>query len=202
MADLLPCPHCGGKEHEIGNGDAGYTITCHSFACRASTGAWATEAEAVAAWNRRSSPSPTGGEAGADVVIKSGQKLTKEYRSSMDGEVLHLWMEVSPELCEECGKFVAPQDAIWTDDGSPHHQTCLPAAPLMDEVEAVLRALLARDERNTCQHEETHRGGFLWEICDQCGAKWADDQGGKPEWSDPPEWVTARALLTKLQEGE
>jgi len=58
-----------------------------------------------------------------------------------------------------------------------------------------LKNLLDRDERHTCQHEETHRGGFLWEICDCCGAKWADDMGGKTEWKDPPEWVAARAAL-------
>ena len=58
-----------------------------------------------------------------------------------------------------------------------------------------LKNLLDRDERNTCQHEETHRGGFLWEICDVCGAKWADDMGGKTEWKDPPEWVGARDAL-------
>ena len=43
-----------------------------------------------------------------------------------------------------------------------------------------MKDLLRRDERNTCQHENTHRGGVLWEICDECGAEWADDQGGKP----------------------
>lgn len=60
-----------------------------------------------------------------------------------------------------------------------------------------LAALLTRDMRNTCQHENTHRGGSIWEICDDCGWKWADDEGGKPEWQDPPEWVEARAALTK-----
>ena len=58
-----------------------------------------------------------------------------------------------------------------------------------------LKRLLDYSERNTCQHDETHRGGFLWEICDGCGAKWADDMGGKTEWKDPPEWVAARAAL-------
>ncbi len=58
-----------------------------------------------------------------------------------------------------------------------------------------LKKLLDYSERNTCQHEDTHRGGFLWEICDVCGAKWADDMGGKTEWKDPPEWVAARAAL-------
>ena len=34
---------------------------------------------------------------------------------------------------------------------------------------------------NTCVHEETYRGGTIWEICSQCGMKWADDEGGKPD---------------------
>lgn len=66
-----------------------------------------------------------------------------------------------------------------------------------ERLKKALKALLKRDEINTCQHEETHRGGFLWEICDSCGAKWADDEGGKPEWKDPPEWVEARLALEK-----
>lgn len=31
---------------------------------------------------------------------------------------------------------------------------------------------------NRCTHEETHRGGAIWTICDDCGEKWADDRGG------------------------
>jgi len=58
-----------------------------------------------------------------------------------------------------------------------------------------LKGLLDYSERYTCQHEETHRGGFLWEICDVCGDKWADDMGGKTEWRDPREWLAARAAL-------
>ena len=58
-----------------------------------------------------------------------------------------------------------------------------------------LKKLLDLSERYTCQHEETHRGGFLWEICDVCGDKWADDMGGKTEWKDPAEWLAARAAL-------
>jgi hypothetical protein len=68
------------------------------------------------------------------------------------------------------------------------------------ELSALLCAL--RDvthfaERNICSHEETHRGGVLWEICDMCGAKWADDEGGKPAWVEPPEIVSAREMLKK-----
>lgn len=58
-----------------------------------------------------------------------------------------------------------------------------------------LVALLRRDEQNTCQHQDTHRGGAIWTICDDCGAQWADDQGGKPKWQDPKEWVEARDVI-------
>lgn len=69
------------------------------------------------------------------------------------------------------------------------------------ELVQALKALLKRDESNTCQHDETYRGGAIWEICRQCDAKWADDEGGKPEWQDPPEWTAAREAIAK-HEGE
>lgn len=65
----------------------------------------------------------------------------------------------------------------------------------VERLRSALLNLLRRDEQNTCTHEKTHRGGALWEICDDCGAAWADDVGGKPKWNDPPEWVEARAAL-------
>lgn len=70
------------------------------------------------------------------------------------------------------------------------------------ELLEALVSLLKRDEQNTCQHAETHRGGLIWEICDLCGAKWADDEGGKPEWKDPPEWEAARKAISKALTGE
>jgi len=65
------------------------------------------------------------------------------------------------------------------------------------EAREVIKAMLSRDTINTCQHDNTHRGGFIWEICEDCGGKWADDMGGKPEWRDPTEWTAARAWLGK-----
>lgn len=53
-------------------------------------------------------------------------------------------------------------------------------------------------ERSTCLHEETYRGGAIWEICSHCGMKWADDEGGKPESSELPEVEQARTILTEL----
>jgi hypothetical protein len=68
-----------------------------------------------------------------------------------------------------------------------------------DELLKALQAVLAYAERRTCSHDETHRGGTLWEICDSCGAKWADDEGGKPEWVEPKELEEAHRLLNKYK---
>ena len=70
---------------------------------------------------------------------------------------------------------------------------------LIKELHDALAALLKRDMRNTCTHEETHRGGSLWEICDQCGLQWADDRGGKPEWKDPDEWGKAQDAIDRAK---
>jgi len=63
------------------------------------------------------------------------------------------------------------------------------------------RAVLEFAERNTCTHEETHRGGAIWEICSYCGKKWADDEGGKPANAhDLPQVLTdARDFLYSLE---
>lgn len=62
---------------------------------------------------------------------------------------------------------------------------------------ALIESLLKHIEETTCTHESTHRGGAIWEICDDCGAKWADDQGGKPEFKWPKAVIAARARLGK-----
>jgi Lar family restriction alleviation protein len=61
---LLPCPFCGGVEHEIGYDSAGFDVQCHSWTCRAKTGSHTTEAEAIAAWNRRALATPSTGAVG------------------------------------------------------------------------------------------------------------------------------------------
>ncbi len=65
----------------------------------------------------------------------------------------------------------------------------------MNKALDLLRGLVSEVERKTCEHEETHRGGAIWEICDSCGAKWADDEGGKPEFAWPESVEKARAFL-------
>lgn len=71
-----------------------------------------------------------------------------------------------------------------------------------DALKGALEALLSYSEQNICLHEETHRGGVIWEICDRCGKKWADDEGGKPADAHefPEVFEQARAAL-KLVEG-
>ena len=59
----------------------------------------------------------------------------------------------------------------------------------------LLEDLVVHIEDNTCTHENTYRGGAIWEICDDCGDKWADDRGGKPAFKWPDCVEKARALL-------
>ena len=59
----------------------------------------------------------------------------------------------------------------------------------------LIRQMLEYIEQNTCQHEETHRGGAIWEICDGCNAQWVDDYGGKPNFAWAPIVLAARARL-------
>ena len=67
-------------------------------------------------------------------------------------------------------------------------------APVTDE-RAVLADLLDYVDSNTCIHESTHRGGAIWTICDGCGMKWADDEGGFVPHQDAPAVAAARATL-------
>lgn len=65
------------------------------------------------------------------------------------------------------------------------------------ELREALGALLGYAESNLCTHDDTYRGGAIWEICRDCGAAWADDRGGKPPFSWPKEFVQARVALAK-----
>lgn len=63
-------------------------------------------------------------------------------------------------------------------------------------VVGVLADLLAHVDQETCRHEDTHRGGTIWTICDDCGRKWADDEGGFKPYADAPAVAAARAFLS------
>lgn len=79
--------------------------------------------------------------------------------------------------------------------------TAMHTTMVMELADSLL-ALLKYAERNTCIHEETHRGGAIWEICDSCGMKWADDRGGKPTNAhELPEVIQqAAATIFKYEE--
>lgn len=55
----------------------------------------------------------------------------------------------------------------------------------IQKLEEALRNLISFASKEVCPHDETHRGGAIWEICNQCGQSWADDKGGKPEFKWP-----------------
>lgn len=67
---------------------------------------------------------------------------------------------------------------------------------MANDLKTALANLLKFAERNTCQHDETHRGGAIWTICNACGKKWADDQGGYTPFEEPAELEAARLALT------
>jgi hypothetical protein len=60
-----------------------------------------------------------------------------------------------------------------------------------------LKDLLDHVDAETCVHENTHRGGTLWTICDDCGRKWADDEGGFVPYKDAPAVPKPRATLIR-----
>lgn len=64
---------------------------------------------------------------------------------------------------------------------------------------SVLNRLVSFVDNQICRHEETHRGGLIWEICDFCGAKWADDEGGKPKFVEPKEVSDAYRALREIE---
>lgn len=98
----------------------------------------------------------------------------------------------------------APADSVLEDETLrqrlltlvvERHQHALNLA----KAEKLLKALVNHVEMNTCSHEETHRGGAIWEICNGCGAKWADDEGGKPKFKWPKAVAEAMQFLEKKE---
>lgn len=115
------------------------------------------------------------------------------------------WQQENSEYPSQWKKADATQDAFdrLVEDTAvimSSNSGAQNVASSQDEWKRLANDLLREIERQTCTHEETHRGGFLWEICDSCGAKWADDEGGKPEfkWSNAVE--RAHAMLAAAPE--
>lgn len=146
-------------------------------------------------WNTRPIPQPSEFGTAWQSAVEETDMLERELDLTNVDHVA-LWLEanaISPPLTHQLGwvacritEAYEAQIAKLQADG--------------DKLASALRGVLARDQLNTCDHPETHRGGTLWEICDSCGRKWADDEGGKPKWSDPPEWDAAAQALTEWKD--
>lgn len=72
----------------------------------------------------------------------------------------------------------------------------------VDKIIHTIQDLIGHIEKNTCPHEETYRGGTIWEICSSCGAKWADNEGGKPAYTTPKVILDAEDLITFLKQSQ
>ena len=70
----------------------------------------------------------------------------------------------------------------------------------VEELEKALRALIGRAEGEACYHQKRHRGGTIWEICDDCGEKWADDRGGFKKHKEWKELTSSRIALNSTKE--
>lgn len=115
-------------------------------------------------------------------------------------------------LKNQCGDFevylwvIVKGEGYWACFGSPvvmaecgfiYHSPALPdAAAEIERLRSALDGVLRYVDTQTCAHEDTHRGGFLWTICDACGMKWADDEGGFQPHVDAPAVAEARATIT------
>jgi hypothetical protein len=56
---------------------------------------------------------------------------------------------------------------------------------IKEELLSLLENLANYSACNICLHEETYRGGAIWEICSDCGMKWSDDRNPRPEGDTP-----------------
>lgn len=82
-AELKPCPFCGGDAHTIIRvGASGVSCEGRDHFVRAYGG---TEAEAIAAWNRRSSPTEGGGVAGAEAAARDIWVYFKSFGRAGEG---------------------------------------------------------------------------------------------------------------------
>jgi len=124
-------------------------------------------------------------------------------RQITDDEGVEEWEDIrtSPDVArEEANDMMATGRGelyevvpLWT---TPQPSPTPQADSVQEDAALQLIADLVRHiDRETCTHEETHRGGAIWEICNSCGSKWADDKGGKPEFKWPDCVEKARAFL-------
>lgn len=67
------------------------------------------------------------------------------------------------------------------------------------ELVEAAKAALAQIEADECHHEDTQRGGAIWTICNGCGRKWADDEGGFKPYVEPGYITRLRAAIASAE---
>ena len=107
----------------------------------------------------------------------------------------------SRELCKACAG--TGEDYNEGDQGDRCHMcggkgVITAVDDQMSEAVATIEALMKHIELNECQHENTHRGGLIWTVCDDCGHKWADDRGGFKSYKQPEAITKAEEFLAAL----
>lgn len=94
---------------------------------------------------------------------------------------------------------IPPQAADWLRTiGADADKARANSPGTIERLRKALDGLYQHVERNTRPHESTHRGGIAWTICDDCGARWADDdpvKGPGPHSSLPDAMVEAGRVL-------
>ena len=105
-------------------------------------------------------------------------------------------MSTAEQLASELSVF-----ATWRDDYTGTLARSAAELRRLTAENAALRGALGKlidySTGQLCTHDDTYRGGAIWEVCRQCGAKWADDEGGRPEWDEPKQIKAARAAMQK-----
>jgi Lar family restriction alleviation protein len=190
---LLPCPFCGSEAFatfKTGDDDLRrHSVHCKSLDCGGQTrDRHFSEAEAIAAWNRRSAL------ASAPVADERAQDVDLPWlRAYMHHQIASDRWVVTADQARDFARAAVLADRQARD--------ALASAPVADE-RAALADLLDYVDSNTCIHESTHRGGAIWTICDGCGMKWADDEGGFVPHQDAPAVAAARAALSATQDAQ
>lgn len=141
-------------------------------------------------------------------ALKAEAKTDELVQVFLVRDVASLLGASVPDVCDALAELGyeprrSTNAAISPDEAIAVAKRINPAPGVPDDV-VLVRGLVEHIERNTCTHEETHRSGAIWEVCDSCGARWADDEGGRPTFKWPPIVEKARAELAaaKAQKGQ
>ena len=67
------------------------------------------------------------------------------------------------------------------------------------DLAGALESMVERYDQSICTHKSARRERTIWTVCYECGEQWADDDGGVPEYVEPPDITKARAALAKAR---